>query len=736
MKYKIILILSLLLACSCSKDNDFYRDSSNGNKIDFSTYVSNSTRALEKTAFVKDDVISVYAFSHPNVLGEQDFVPNTLKNEALTYDGISSWSYKNAAYWPSNGNMVSFFSIYPSAQPMDFTNGIVSTSLTIDNIAANQIDFMWAGMPNRVFENGDVPFTFRHALSKVEFNAILTNQAANATVTITGVKISGVKKTGKYTLNQDLTGVGAWPVNMLGNPTTVSPLASGETYVVTTEAKQVGASMLLIPQDLSLTANCVEITYDLTYTKEATQPAYSVLDQKIKFTPKVPWVQNTNYIYNLNFSLESVKFSVTEDVIPWDTTAPEEPVIDPDFNDKPNVVSFINHPKGTANSYILNPTAEGGIATHFLIPIAGRINTFWTTYENVTANTITEINTSDLTAEILWEHSEYDESPLELGVGFIDTKGMTSIDQLGLIINVHAGSSGNAIVAVKRGGAVLWSWHLWITDYDPDAIVEANLGKIVDGKYIYTNNGQDAIHRYKDATKETIASAPALDINNHFENGEGKYPWGSIYKNKFMMDRNLGSLTQKISASKKGILYYQYGRKDPFCHHQKGTESGVAQEPGPKPYSFTVQNPRKFITMPAEPNYWCSEADYNGSTYPWNDKAITNDTFTEKSFFDPSPLGWKIPSNGAFSDFTVTGWRPTDFRYNSNIIFLKDGYLLPHNGTQRDYGTVGSYWSSSPVIADFGAYIFDFSYYGAPNINPSLVQPQLASGESVRCILE
>ena len=71
--------------------------------------------------------------------------------------------------------------------------------------------------------------------------------------------------------------------------------------------------------------------------------------------------------------------------------------------------------------------------------------------------------------------------------------------------------SGNAVIAVKdEDGTILWSWHIWVTDYNPVA------------------------------TQQTLKSGAVI------------------------MDRNLGA-TSVVPGSKKSYgLYYQWGRKDPF----------------------------------------------------------------------------------------------------------------------------------------------------------------------------
>ena len=147
-----------------------------------------------------------------------------------------------------------------------------------------------------------------------------------------------------------------------------------------------------------------------------------------------------------------------------------------------------------ANCYILNPPTTG--EKTFEIPIR-RIDTFWGNkgYENVPDNTLG--TDKSWTATILWKQmAEGDVSDANL------VKNSGEGTGTGFRFKVAAGTSGNVVVGVKNSqGTILWSWHLWLTDYEP-------------------NNSNVA------------------------------------------MDRNLGALG--TSFEENGRLYYQFGRKDPF----------------------------------------------------------------------------------------------------------------------------------------------------------------------------
>ena len=96
------------------------------------------------------------------------------------------------------------------------------------------------------------------------------------------------------------------------------------------------------------------------------------------------------------------------------------------------------------------------------------------------------------------------------------------------------GGGNGMIAAYDANDAILWSWHIWVTDYNPDAtgnetVLEPSTKR--KQKYAYRND---------------ISSLP-------------------------MMDRNLGALegytsvpADEIAKSRTNGLHYQWGRKDPF----------------------------------------------------------------------------------------------------------------------------------------------------------------------------
>lgn len=147
--------------------------------------------------------------------------------------------------------------------------------------------------------------------------------------------------------------------------------------------------------------------------------------------------------------------------------------------------------KGTANSYIVPP-------------VYGRYS-----FETVKGNS-TESVGDVADAELLWQMR----SPLDT------TSIITSVRYADGVVEFELSETveyGNALIAVKdANGDILWSWHIWVCDFDPEYTSEA-----------YSN--------------------------------------GAV-----MMDRNLGATYNKYSEidnlyKRAEGLCYQWGRKDPFA---------------------------------------------------------------------------------------------------------------------------------------------------------------------------
>lgn len=331
------------------------------------------------------------------------------------------------------------------------------------------------------------------------------------------------------------------------------------------------------------------------------------------------------------------------------------------------------------NSFMLNPAphASGAKRVFSFYPHV-RVNQYWTEYNDTPSMLIGE--TTAWQAELLWQDTP------DL-IKFVDGSGneadkFSAVGKVPLSLNVANGSSGNGVVVVKNGlGTVLWSWHIWVTDYDPEYREAPQ-----EGKFIYPVEG-GAVHRYVD--------------------GKGKSYWNNAnwYAGKYIMDRNLGAVTDVYPLSPtgqflgtgalKGHLSYQWGRKDPFWTDIKPNKEMLATGVA---IATAIANPSVFYAKSGDgSNNWAADGP---ETSTWNDKKVPTSK-AGKSVFDPCPKGWAVPHSAIWSGFTNTRASKADYKTSS---FVESTVLEPEraDNLRWDYnGMPGCrYWPAGYEVPD------------------------------------
>ena len=278
-------------------------------------------------------------------------------------------------------------------------------------------------------------------------------------------------------------------------------------------------------------------------------------------------------------------------------------------------------------------------------------------------------------------------------------------------IRVEEGMKGNALVAVKVNGTIVWSWHIWVTDYDPYVQMTP-----VPGTYIYTVPGGE-IHRY---------------AGNLWVSGD--------YAGAFMMDRNLGAVASEGAAADTYGFMYQWGRKDPFA--VAGVSYSTQAAGTAENIRTGVHNPTKFFTSNSANNYWTAYESGNlvlGNATIWNDpkNSIHGSDYCEvgKSIYDPCPPGWTVPVPGTWSDIqnATTEWSPSPTgRYyypegaesgKGRIWYPTTGFT--NNGSRNSPTQWAAYWRNSPVAIGFQ---FTSSSFAVSGLN------YRSWGMTVRCV--
>jgi hypothetical protein len=215
--------------------------------------------------------------------------------------------------------------------------------------------------------------------------------------------------------------------------------------------------------------------------------------------------------------------------------------------------------------------------------------------------------------------------------------------------------SGNAVIAVKDAlGTILWSWHIWVTDYDPIATQQ-------------------------------------------------KYDSGAV-----MMDRNLGALNMIPGDLGSFGLLYQWGRKDPFVG------SGVYYDDGWMPaftapsdairYEYYNSSTDTIENAVKNPTVVYNDARWGDASDLWCYK---------KTKYDPCPVGWRMSDLAAWENLSGSWQHMQEYltaNISSSVVYFpttgyKTGDEYTHNVqhgayfwlTERGW-YVDMYWDRTPEL--------------------------------------
>ncbi len=331
-----------------------------------------------------------------------------------------------------------------------------------------------------------------------------------------------------------------------------------------------------------------------------------------------------------------------------------------------------------ANSYILVP--DDNFGAEYYIPVNDRIDEFWgADYGNNALHVgLSDVDWRDddsYTVEMLW--SDGDPSGITIEKSYSPPTNVTSA-QNAIKAYLPSGAQGqNILVAVKQSGTVIWSWHLWVTDYNP---------------YISTSGTPRPVI--------TTEGAAASVVGGSIYRYSGSTLWadGSPFEQSAVMDRNIGaSSTARQSQINQGsVLFYQFGRKDPFPW-----SSTLWDRSGSSAVSFATSVYNPTIYYYTSSGNWANQ-DTN-IEYLWNDKNAPV-TGNNKSIFDPSPLGWMVPKGDVWQNFvaaTLTWSSSGDnhgLTYNSgsySTYYPVSSHIRYYAGTLNNSAEVLA-WSSEP----------------------------------------
>ena len=376
-----------------------------------------------------------------------------------------------------------------------------------------------------------------------------------------------------------------------------------------------------------------------------------------------------------------------------------------------NVNSYISHaPTGTPN--------EQYVLRNFKDHAGNNIDNPWIEKTNGGANA--SVNG----AEVVWADAADLVRPSSLSIKHVGNEAFLDFE-----VKESDIQSGNAVVAVKKGGTTVWSWHLWFAPKDA-------LDKIK-----VTN------HQNKDYyfTKETLGWKPTQWSGSTYNKARTvKVKVEQTVANNNTRQVAIINITQNNGDKREGIAtLYQFGRKDAF----PGTNTfyptnsySFDNTPGGRSLGYAIQHPENmFIAAGTGTYYWdwcnatyCNLWSADNTTTGWNDNAVV------KTVYDPCPVGFKMPASNAFTGFTSNGQYQsgaaninangttdssdkffaayghnfyTNSSKNATIFFPTSGIRTYGSGSLLYVGYYGYYWSAVPGgtfdSCDLG---FNFNY--------------------------
>ena len=380
-----------------------------------------------------------------------------------------------------------------------------------------------------------------------------------------------------------------------------------------------------------------------------------------------------------------------------------------------------------------------------VVPNSGDAGAAVFNLKKMTAGWVTEVPKSNMRASILWQDAKgmmtNDNVKLDIAKGTLTVKSTNNI-------------VGNAVVAVYNSandgeGEILWSWHVWVTEYHPDGSQNYGLGEnskaIVPGGQVHTYGPE----------------------------------YMKVNPGKVMMDRNLGATKTyndgnvpqagDTEADKAFGLLYQWGRKDAFPGADGstvtlttgavttipiyGADGNALTENGTglkfinittlgvinnNALVYSIKNPLSIIYNTTSPQDWYSNTDTHNNSL-WLPSRKTN--------YDPCPSGWRLPSEEIWFDFLTndkfpyysqgvqqessTGYYATNGRLYAQLTWFPISGCRPSiSGLVSECGKTCYYWTATSL--DNNSKYFALTFNKA-NIGEG---GHRAGGLSVRCVQE
>lgn len=638
--------------------------------------------------------------------------------EQMFNPGLESGKYSNVN---DNYNPTTISDLYGHIN-INHIKELSTQILRTDNIPKDSTKFTWSGYLKVTQETQIMNFKLNPNMAKI--TAKITNNSAESKVM--GVRLKNVAKNVVYAQNA---------LNKSGNFVAEKNGQNEEQYLeydMETLEIATGESQTIswyVPQNKQGDGNrtnaapkyATYIEIDGVKMPNYITSAYKVYpgvnDNNVSYENLTDFNIKADTIYNLDVT-------ITDDGISSDVSngyKPDNDLASAKVKLPPNSNCYMIHPLGDKISGV----------TVYELPI-DRINEFWRDIKNNVDKSLAP--DSEWQMEVIWQdiknrsihfcdaYGNYSTtngaSDIYHGNGLNPVYFTLDPGTMAVTGNVHEDIYGNVLVGVKKivDGVVqdgyLWSWHLWITDYNPDMApafsssnklyaTNATSGKSIDLQgAVYATPSTDYFADTKNVTLNYNGDVSYDGNVQHYHseyfslwnNSTSSVLWDNgAYSDKWIMDRNLGSQASNVAQIQYPLeswgMYYQFGRKDPFSYRPTYDINGNAR-------SYTDKNGIDWaFTENLGDNQWATAGDgtiENGIIDPntyfvkngeWAVDATDNDWYSPtstsendeiKTIFDPCPPGWKLPRRDVFDfcnddELKMLELGDLDLKYNNGL---------------------------------------------------------------------
>ena len=411
-------------------------------------------------------------------------------------------------------------------------------------------------------------------------------------------------------------------------------------------------------------------------------------------------------------------------------------------------------PRNTANCYVISHPG------YYKIPLV-----YGNAIKNGGNNT-KAYQTSNAGTSILTHFKDHDDKNITSpwitqtngGVNVPDGAKLVWADGSGLVTNLAVTGSGtnafvqfevpaatikngNAVIAVTKGGTVVWSWHLWFIH--DDALNTTTCTNFQGYEYKFTEETLGM--KYTAWTGTSYTSPRSVKIKVVQSYGQGS---------PIVLKEGVLTITQKPGNVRQSFAtFYQFGRKDALPGTDAIAEGNYAFDPYSygRSLGYAIQHPGNMIHYASglSSTDWCNAHYYN--LWSANNTSYGfNDNFVVKTIYDPCPAGFKLPASNAYTGFTKTGGDASVFvnfnvsgawsngwNFNNKISNPDATVYFPSHGCRESItGALayvvfhGLFWSAIPQGSQ-GCFL----NFGQGDIKPCYINSR-ASGFSVRPVAE